>query len=154
MKIFLQAILFIILLFLTGCSNRNAFEQFHISPKKELSEENIQTFKIKNGESVDGIVSAIYLNKVLPKLYKENEYFYVYYYIKDKNATVSFLLNGKPSLLKEELPANNEFSNLTSFDAPWSKYYLLGFKKEGNILNFTIKTDKGASATLQFVKDK
>jgi hypothetical protein len=152
MKTFLTTLLFAILF--NGCAQQNAFEKFKLSHVRELSENSIETLKIKNGNSVAGIVNVVYLNKVLPKLYKNNEYFYVYYYVKDKNATVTFTLNGKPSLLREELKAQNEFSYLTSFDAPWSKYYLLGFKKEGNKLNLQIQTDKGASATLQFVKDK
>ena len=147
-------ILILLTILFNACSSHNAFEKFNISKTKELSEDSIQSAKIKKGDSVDGIVSVVYLNKVLPNLYKDNEYFYVYYYIKDKNATSQFLLNGKQSLLREELSANNEFSNLTAFDAPWSKYYLVGFKKEGNVLNFTIQTSKEASATLQFIKDK
>jgi len=154
MKIFLPLLL-ILSLILGGCTRRhNAFERFNISAKKELTEESIQTVKIKKGTTTNGILNVVYLNKVFPDLYKDNEYFYVYYYLKDKNETVSLFLNNKPSLLLEELPADNNFSKLTSFDAPWSKYYLVGFKKEGNILNFTLQTNKAASATLQFIKDK
>ena len=137
-----------------GCAQQNAFEKFHFTGVKELSEDSIQTLKIKKATTTQGIITVVYLNKVLPKLYKDNEYFYVYYYIKDKNDTVSFTLNGNPSLLQEELKSENDFSYLTSFTAPWNKYYLLGFQKEGNVLNLKIKTSKAASATLKFVKDK
>jgi hypothetical protein len=152
MKTFLTILLFSILF--DGCAQQNAFEKFKLSHVRELSENSIETLKIKNGDKVAGIINVVYLNKVLPKLYKGNEYFYVYYYLGDKNATVSFTLNSKPSLLQEELKPQNEFSYLTSFDAPWSKYYLVGFKKEGNLLNLKIETNKGANATLKFVKDK
>ncbi|HFB53525.1 MAG TPA: hypothetical protein ENJ67_02220 [Sulfurimonas autotrophica] len=149
---------FLIILSLTvlfgACAKQNAFDKFELSATKELSEDNIQSLKIKQGDKVAGIVNVIYLNKVLPDLYKDNEYFYVYYYMKDKNATVHFELNGEPSLLREELPSKNEFSYLTSFEAPWSKYYLLGFKKQGNVLKLSINSDTAASATVTFVKDK
>jgi hypothetical protein len=152
MKTFLTILLFITLF--NGCAQQNAFEKFKLTHTEELSENSIETLKIKNGTKIAGIVNVVYLNKVLPKLYKNNEYFYVYYYVKDKNTTVTFTLNNNPSLLREKLKAHNEFSYLTSFEAPWSKYYLLGFKKEGNNLNLKIQTSKGASATLQFIKDK
>jgi len=109
---------------------------------------------MKKGDKVDGIVNVIYLNKVLPDIYKGNEYFYVYYYVKDKNASVNFTLNNKTSMLREELPPENDFSYLTSFSAPWSKYYLLGFAKQGNTLQLKASSSQGASATLKFIKDK
>jgi hypothetical protein len=152
MKTFLITLLFIVLF--GGCAQQNAFEKFKLSHVRELSENSIKSLKIKDGQRVAGIVNVVYLNKVLPKVYKDYEYFYVYYYIKDHNETASFTLNAKEPLLREELKNNNEFSYLTSFNAPWSKYYLLGFKKEGNKLDLKIQTSKGASATLQFVKDK
>ena len=152
MKTCLTTIFFILLL--SGCTQHNAFEKFQLDKTRELSEDSIQTLKIKKAKKVAGIISVIYLNKVLPQKYHDNEYFYVYYYIKDKNAKVTFLLNNQKVLFSEELPAKNQFSELTSFNAPWSKYYLIAFKKEGNILNLKIKTDKAANAALRFVKDK
>jgi len=152
MKTFL--IIFFLILLLDNCSDKNAFDNFNLSKAKELSEDSIQTLKIKQGNKIAGIVNVIYLNKVLPKLYKENEYFYIYYYMKDQNATVNFTLNEKPSLLLEELPARNKFSYLTSFSAPWSKYYLVGFKKQGNILKLQMSSNNAANVTVKFVKDK
>jgi hypothetical protein len=146
-------ILFMMILF-GGCAQQNAFEKFNLSSTKELSEDSIQSLKMKSGDKIAGIVNVIYLNKVLPNDYKDNEYFYVYYYMKENNATVTFTLNGEPSMLREELPAENEFSYLTSFRAPWSKYYLLGFKKQGNLLKLSINANRAANATMTFVKDK
>jgi hypothetical protein len=152
MRTFLRSVLFILLF--SGCAQQNAFEKFNFTSVKELSEDSIQTLKIKKGTQVEGIINVVYLNKVFPEIYKDNEYFYVYYYIKDKNTTVAFTLNSKPLLLQEELEPQNDFSHLTSFTAPWNKYYLLGFQKEGNVLNFKVETSKAATATLQFIKDK
>ncbi|QOP45687.1 hypothetical protein [Sulfurimonas paralvinellae] len=148
------AIILLITILFNGCAQQNAFEKFDLSATRELSEDSIQSLKITQGDKIIGIVNAIYLNKVLPNEYKDNEYFYVYYYMKEGDMNVSFTLNGEPSMLREELPAQNEFSNLTSFLAPWSKYYLLGFKKQGNVLKLSINTNVAANATLEFVKDK
>jgi len=152
MKTFLTTLFFILVI--EGCSQHNAFEKFELDKTRELSEDSIQTLKIKKANKVSGIVSIIYLNKVLPEKYNNNEYFYIYYYLKDKNATASFFLNNKAPITYKELSQNNEFSKLTSFNAPWSKYFLVSFKREGNILNFKIRTNKAANATLQFIKDK
>jgi len=152
MKTFL--IITVLILLFDGCSQHTAFGEFNFTKTQELTEDSIQSFKIKKGHDIDGIVHVVYLNKVFPKRYKKDEYFYVYYYLKDQNAKVSFLLNNKKALSKKQLSANNEFSEILSFNAPWSKYYLVKFKEEGNLLLFTIKTDKAAEATLKFVKDK
>jgi hypothetical protein len=152
MKTFLITSIFLILL--SGCAQQNAFQRFNLSSTNELSEDSIQSFKMQKGDKIDGIVNVIYLNKVLPKIYKGNEYFYVYYYVKDKNASVNFTLNNEPSMLREKLPAENDFSYLTSFSAPWSQYYLLGFAKQGNTLNLKALSTQGASATIKFIKDK
>jgi hypothetical protein len=152
MRTFLITSLFIMLF--AGCTHQNAFTRFHISQKEERTEESIQTVKITlNGESV-GLATVVYLNKVMPKIYYDKEYFYLYYYLKDKEAKIEFLLNNKRALDVKELPSKNRFSNLTSFNASWSQYRLVVFKKAGNVLKFTIKTDKAAKATLEFVKDK
>jgi len=152
MKAFLPITLSILLF--SACSEHNAFKEFNISKTKELSEDSIQTFKVKRDGKVDGIVSVIYLNKVFPQKYRGNEFFYVNYYIKDKNASVDFTLNTKPVLTSKELQPDNEFTYLTSFNAPWSHYYLLEFPKEGNVLKLKLKTAKAANATLTFIKDK
>jgi len=152
MKIFIPILLSILLY--SGCAQRNAFDDFALSQTREKSEDVIQTVKIKKADRVDGILTVVYLNKVLPKLYKNNEYFYVYYYLKDNNETLDFSLNNNPSMLREKLDSDNDFSYLTLFDAKWSRYNLIGFKKEGNVLNLKVKTSKGATASLQFIKDK
>jgi len=154
MKIVLSILPIIASVLFTSCSEHNAFKPFEYTHQKSLNEDTILTLKIKKGERVDGIVSVVYLNKVFPKEYKTKEYFYVYYYLKDTNETLSFSLNGKEPLFVEDLQAETKFSTLSAFDAPWSKYKLVTFQKEGNILNFKITTNKAANATLHFIKDK
>ncbi len=147
---FLLPTLLLMLTFL-GCAQKSAFERFALSDVQELAEDNLQSSKIINNKSeVEGMVSAVYLNKVKPELYTQHEYFYVYLYIKDKNNTISFYLNDTPALLVEELSTQNEFTELTSFDSKWNKYYLVGFaKQQGSVLNLDIQTEK-SSATLVF----
>ena len=62
-----------------GCADKNAFSKFNMQPDQELGAASLQGTKIKNGDNVEGIFSAIYLNKVYPNVYTVNEYFYVYH---------------------------------------------------------------------------
>jgi len=151
MKTFLIIILFMFAFH--GCSNRNAFSSFKITVEQEKAEDNMQSSKIKNGEIIDGLVTAIYLNKVVSKTYKENEYFYIYLYTKHDNSNIKFLLNGNAPLKVEELESQNMFTHLTSFNAEWSKYYLVAFKVEDANLSFSVKNAQFSSNELLFEKE-
>lgn len=148
MKILLP-ILLLSMIFL-GCSQKNAFERFHLSSYQELAEDNLQSTKVVNkNNEVTAIVTAVYLNRVNPKLYNQYEYFYIYMYSKTKNEKVKFYLNDMPALLQEELPVQNEFTKLTSFHSKWNRYYLVGFTKQQHNLNLKIELGHSA-ATLVF----
>lgn len=147
---FLLPILLLMITFL-GCAQKNAFERFTLSDFQERAEDNLQSSKIINDKAeVEGVVTAVYLNKVKPELYNQYQYFYIYLYTKNKNDAIRFYLNDMPALLVEELPAQNEFTELTSFNSKWNKYYLVGFaKQQATALNLNIQIEK-SSATLIF----
>jgi hypothetical protein len=138
-----------------GCAHKSAFEDFNITREQELSEDIIQSSKIEKNNYIDGIVTAIYLNKVRPKIYKKHEYFYIYMYRKDvKRYKVSFFLNSKQSIKVTELDNPNKFTSLTSANAQWLQYYLVEFNEGNNILNLQIKSKGGNSTNLIFKKDE
>ena len=136
MKLYATALVLSMTFF--GCTHKNAFERFEMSDERERSEESIQSSKVINKESAFGVVTAVHLSKTYPELYKDAEYFYIYFNIDEEPKEITFELNGLPSLLVEELPSANEFTNITNFDAEWKHYYLVGFMKtEGKLkLNF------------------
>jgi len=145
----------ILLTIFSGCSSKNAFDKFAFSSTRELSEDSIISTKLLKDKKVEGLVTAIYLNKVLPDIYNDKEYFYIYMYDKEKASQVNFLLNDKAASNVKELPAQNQFTYLTSFEANWSQYYLVSFEKdEKNKLRLEVITDKEAQAAFVFVKDK
>ncbi len=152
MKTFTIILTFLVLL--SGCASKNAFERFNMSEKQELSADALQRSKIKFEDRVNGIVSIIYLNFVSPSEYKDGEYFYVYTYLKNKNYDFRFLLNDKEPLTVEELPSKNAFTELTSIDNEWSKYYLLKFEEQGDKLSFVFENGPYSSDTLKFEKDE
>ena len=150
---FLYTIAFLLVTF-QGCAQKNAFERFHITPAQELTEENIQSLKIINEKmDVVGVATAVYLNKVEPKVYKKYEYFYIYLYNKNKNEQATFSLNGVPAFIAENLSANNEFTHLTSFKSKWNNYYFVKFQKQDGILHLKVSLGKNSS-TFLFKKDQ
>ena len=149
MKTFL--IITTLLILFNACSYDNAFSSFDITPKQAQSENSILSSKIQNKSQVNGIISVVYLNDVLPKEYRDSEYFYVSLYTKDKTE-VSFLLNDTQPLSIENLPAKNKFSTLTSFSPEWQKYYLVHFAEQGKSLAFMAKNSTFSSEKMLFKK--
>jgi len=152
MKTFL--IILVFLTTITGCSSNNAFYQFKLTPSQQVSEDSMQSSKIKNEASVDGIVSIIYLNKVYPNKYKDYEYFYVSLYTKTNNENIKFLLNKEMALHIEELDPTNEFSELTSYSTDWKKYYIVKFKEQKEKISFVLQNEGFISDNLSFEKDE
>lgn len=140
MKTFL--ILTIILTIFTNCSEKNAFSNFNITPNQEKSEDSLQSSKLFNHDTMQGIVSAVYLNSVMPKEYNDKEYFYIYVYTKNPNEKLEFFLNGIEANSIKELKVKNKFSNLTSFAGKWQKYYLVSFDTQGDKLSLITKSSK------------
>ena len=150
---FLYIIAFLLVTF-SGCAQKNAFERFHITQSQELTEENIQSLKITNPKmDVVGVITAVYLNKVKPEVYKKYEYFYIYLYDKKKNEKARFSLNDEPAFISEEIPARNEFTHLTSFESKWNNYYFVKFKKQKGTLHLKVSLGKNSS-TFLFKKDQ
>lgn len=152
------------LLFL-GCADKNAFSKFNMQPDQELSAASLQGSKIKMGENVEGIFSAIYLNKVYPNIYSVNEYFYVYLYLKNEkemynpntldDIKLTMKLNGKLPVKIKKLDAKNKFSHLASVDSEWRRYYLVAFEKEDmSEISLVLETDQSSSDALTYQKDE
>ncbi len=153
----------LILLF-NGCSHNNAFTKFGVTKEQELSMSSLQSSKIKLGEKVDGVFSAIYLNEVYPDIFNQNEYFYVYLYLKDAkkmydpnsldDIELALKLNGKTPIKIKQLPNENQFSHLSSTKNEWSRYYIVAFKEIGKKLNLTLESGNSSSAVLKYKKDE
>ena len=152
MKIFVLLLGF--LLFLNGCSQNNAFTRFHMTPEQELGSDSILKSKVKKGDINDGLVSVVYLNRIYPKKYTDAEYFYVYFYLKTKKEKPLFLLNAHQALKIKELQRVNEFTNLTSIETKWNKYYLVSFAPQKDKLNFSFESGPFSSDLLMFEKDE
>ncbi|WP_373002127.1 hypothetical protein [Sulfurimonas sp.] len=161
---YILTILTFSLLFM-GCADKNAFSKFNMQPDQELSAASLQGSKIKMGKDVEGIFSAIYLNKVYPNVYTVNEYFYVYLYLKngkkmhDTNTLdeikLTMKLNDKLPVKVKKLDAKNQFSHLASVNSEWRRYYLIAFEREDKSeINLVLETDLSSSDALTYQKDE
>ncbi|MEA1891631.1 MAG: hypothetical protein U9N33_02855 [Campylobacterota bacterium] len=158
-------ILFLFTLFFLGCADKNAFDNFEMIKEQELSANNLQNSKIKTGDNTDGIISAIYLNKVYPTLYNQNEYFYIYLYQRERvdmfnpntldEINMTLKLNGKLPIKIRKLSHNNRFSHLTLVNGEWQRYFLVAFEEEkSNKLSLILQTSLSSSDFLIYHKDE
>lgn len=167
MKFFLTTITLTLLL--TACSHQNAFTKFEMDKQEELSVSSSQTSKIKFEDKTEGVFSAIYLNEVDPASFNDNEYFYIYLYLKDKEEMgglkfndairTSLKLNGQLPIEIKQLSSENQFSHLTSVNNEWYKYYLVTFKQEvveknTKKLNLVFELGKLSSEVFTYKKKK
>ncbi|WP_304543761.1 hypothetical protein [Sulfurimonas microaerophilic] len=154
MKIIVSSLIVISLF--TSCVDKNGFDNFNFTPAQEQWENNQINSRINDDKELQGTVTAVYLNKVMPNLYKEGEYFYISLYLKDDSQEVSFTLNDQPSIYQEKLPNNDEFKKFTNSTNKWNKYYLVGFLEQKGVdtLSLEVKNDKVFSNKMAFKKDE
>lgn len=154
---------FIILTFLTlftGCSRKNAFFEFNMDKDQELSATSIQSSKIvsRDGET-QGVISVIYLNEIYPKLYNQNEYFFVFLFTKEAkeiynpnksaDSNLKLKLNSKLPIEVEQLLEENKFSHLVNSKNNWNSYYLITFEKTDTI-NLLLEDNVSSSKILHY----
>jgi hypothetical protein len=142
------------LVLFSGCADKNAFAKFHMNEKEELGADSILNSKVKNAQNINGIVSVIYLNKVYPEKFTNEEVFYVNFYLKEKRKDFSFTLNKEKPISTQKLLVQNHYSFLTPLNTEWSRYYLVKFKKQKDILTFVFHNDSFGSDPLVFEKDE
>ena len=152
MKYFLLTIILSILP-LTGCSRNNAFDDFKLSKKQELTINSLQSSKIRHDNKIGGIFSAVYLNEIYPELFNNQEYFFVFFYTNHDDA-IKFTLNKKLPLKIKKLSTDNRFSNLIKMKNGWNNYYLIAFdtQKEKS-LNLIFQSGQYFSDQLIYLKE-
>ena len=154
--------LLIISLFFVSCSEKNnAFKYFD---KDDVETKGVQYTKktdiLINGNEVDVIFWATYLNKIDKKISDTNEeLFLVSVYFTNKESqdifenNYSFLLNGIEPTSLEKVEKDNENFKSLMLKNNWGKYYLVKFTSQ-DVYTLTIQLkDKGSnSALLNFEK--
>jgi len=147
--------IFLIIIFFSGCSNKNAFVFFDMDEHQELSAQSFKRVKLLSEDSVLGTFSSIYLNEVYPNRYNKNEYFIVYVYLKDSSMPYTIELNSKESVKLKELNHDNRFSDLIREKSKWSRYYLVSFEEvKGDMLNLELYVNGSKLANVSYFKNK
>lgn len=154
-------LIFISLFFVSCSSKNNAFKYFE---KDEVETKGVQYTKktdiLINGNEVDVIFWATYLNKIDKKISDTNEeLFLVSVYFTNKESqdifenNYSFSLNGIEPTSLEKVEKDNENFKSLMLKNNWGKYYLVKFTSQ-DVYNLTIQLkDKGSnSALLNFEK--
>ena len=154
-------LIFISLFFVSCSSKNNAFKYFE---KDEIETKGVQYTKktdiLINGNEVDVIFWATYLNKIDKKISDTNEeLFLVSVYFTNKETqdifenNYSFLLNGIEPTSLEKVEKDSENFKSLMLKNNWGKYYLVKFTSQ-DVYNLTIKLkDQGSnSALLNFEK--
>ena len=154
-------LLFISLFFVSCGLKNNAFRYFE---KDEIETKGVQYTKktdiLVNGNEVDVIFWATYLNKIDKKISDTNEeLFLVSVYFTNKESqdifenNYSFLLNGIEPTSVEKVEKDNENFKSLMLKNNWGKYYLVKFTSQ-DVYTLTIQLkDKGSnSALLNFEK--
>lgn len=148
------AYIFLILLFMSGCSSKNAFYYFDLSKEQQLSAQSFKRVKLLKNDDVIGTFSSVYLNEVYPDRFNKNEYFLVYVYMKDESKKYEIKLDSQKSLKIKELDYNNRFSKLIREKNKWVKYYLVSFEEQDNFLNLELYLDSSKLASVEYIKNK
>jgi len=145
--------IFLILLFISGCSTKNAFSNFNMDNYQELSAQSFNRVKIVKNDKIIGTFSAIYLNEVYLQRFNKSEYFFVYVYLKDSEQEYEIKLNSKESLKIKELYYDNRFSNLINEKSKWNRYYLVSFDEIGDVLNLELFSNSSKLASINYQKN-
>ena len=155
MKQFVSSVL-MMLLFFTGCAQKDAFSKFKLVKDEELAFDNVMFSKIIKNDRVYAVAAAVHLNEVYPNRYNE-ESFYIIVFAKNKKFLSNFTLtlNGKQPLKIEQLPQQNEYSHLLRIQNEWSSYYLAKFpRQKAGKLTLKMVLSNNAEATLNFQKNR
>ncbi|MDD5717992.1 MAG: hypothetical protein PHW64_09385 [Sulfuricurvum sp.] len=126
-----------VLLSLSGCSQKGAFDLFKIDEAHERSVEQLRSGTILLSLETKAIFSSVYLNKIDPQTYKDGEYFIIsVYYEKDDRTNkkrelesngYTVKLNGRSMTSSEILSEHDVRRNFMPIRNSWNRYYLIRF---------------------------
>ena len=158
----ISLIIFIILIFFSGCSNKGAFKYFKSDPLYEKSLEYTKVGQIISDFETKAIINATYLNSADPKKWDNNyQNFLIGIYIFDDsddekkqfihNPNYKLSLNKKaPYKIKELKKTSYLYGHIPLFNSH-AKYYIISFKKDENsTLNLTYENKYYGKTQLQF----
>lgn len=154
---FLSSLFFIAILF-GGCSNKSAFDHFKLENANERAYANFQSKTVTNSsQKTEIVLSAIYLNQVLPDEYKNGENFLIAIY-KDESSELdknSLELNFMKPLSIRDVNDDSNLRDIMPIKSSWNHYYVVTFPtQESDVLQFIYETYRLEKVLLVFQKDE
>jgi hypothetical protein len=120
----------VVLILLSGCSQKSAFSNFELTTEQEFSISNTQRSKILSSTQIEGVFTAVYLNNIYPQKYTSNAAFLVFIYTKNETTPqeLAFKANQKEAITIEEAQNNEEFTDLIKMQNSWNSCYFMEFE--------------------------
>jgi len=154
------------LLMFGGCADKGAFDMFRMDETHERSVEQMRSGTIIQSFETKAIISALYLNPVYPKQYKDGEYFVAaIYFEKPQNLETkkwdikeygySLTLNGASPAQMEEIKENDPRRALIPVQNKWNRYYFIRFEPAGeSSLMLRLESNQTGSVVLNYPKGR
>jgi hypothetical protein len=144
------------LLGITGCTTKTPSDTYKMKSTAERAVTSLQTVTVTRGDTVEAIVSGIYLNAVYPERYRNGEYFLIALYdALDHDILGTLRLNDSVAPLEhEELADGDPLLQLMPIRKAWNRYYLLRFprQQQAKALTLTPGNDRYVKGALSFQK--
>jgi hypothetical protein len=133
------------LLGITGCTTKTPSDAYKMESTAERAVTSLQTVTVTRGDTVEAIVSGIYLNAVYPERYRDGEYFLIALYDAfDQNILGTLRLNdGIAPVEHEDLADGDPLLQMMPIRKAWDRYYLLRFPRQQQAKTLTLTPGNG-----------
>ena len=146
---------------LSGCSQQ--FKHYNLDATREGAASSFQSAKIMDGNKVDMVISAVYLNDVYPQYPLDASHFLVAIYSKHPSKVLFLtgfpydrdnayvLKRGSDSAISAELlDADDPLIELMPIHTRWAKYYYVTYPYKAGTPTLTLTAKDGRSAKMRF----
>ncbi len=160
MRVITSSIL-VSLALLSGCSQQ--FKHYNLDATKESAASSFQSATILDGNKVDMVISAVYLNDVYPQYPLDASYFLVAVY--SKNPAELLFLTGFPydrdnayvlkrgsdsALSADQLDDDDPLIELMPIHTRWAKYYYVTYPYRPGTPTLILTSKDGRTAKMTF----
>lgn len=152
-----------LLMLLSGCSQRGAFDIFKMDEVHERAVEQLRSGTIIQSFETKAIFSALYLNKINPETYKEGEFFIASVYFENDDRSdkkrqlesngYTLRLNGQKATRIELLGEKDPRRSIIPIHNNWNRYYLIRFDSlQGSTLALRLENNQTGQVELNYQK--
>lgn len=152
------------LILLGGCAKTTAYDYFKMDEQHERAVSNLRTETIVKDQVTKAIISSVYLNRVMPESFHDNDTFYIALYLADNGELYNeegeaaegnvLLLNGMHPVAVQNADENMTLRSLMPVKNDWNHYYIVEYPgSDEAILRLTLESDLYGQAHLEYQRD-